>query len=378
MDDPYEMPNEEVKDILDRLAQRLGLAERQEVLPTRCAAESFQGRLRNKNTPRHKFCDMKPPCTDCPCDSPKQAKSPTLQQSDNNQKERHNRRKVEVYGGFDKGKISKRRFEKLILLNVTPGFALIDTGAQHGVIGKENFRKLCERLAKQNLRPREVSSSITGATGIGGDTSFLGTYEIPVGVAGCSGVLTLSVTEKNLPPLLPVGFTKRLGMVLDQSENLATWKALRGKTSEILDLDSGHIAMDILEYGPNGWSNPHANPRVVLGDNCVRDETATGADFRLDSEADTSSVPIKAKTKSARKPKTVKTVAFEGDQAEPVLEVCYGRGLDGRQIEYYQPVSAPRPVDLSPTQHYSMEDSCLLYTSPSPRDLSTSRMPSSA
>ena len=115
--------------------------------------------------------------------------------------------------------------------------------------------------------------------------------------------------------------------------------------------------MDILEYGPKGWSNPHANPRVVLGDNCVRDETATGADFRLDSEAETSSVPIKAKTKSARKPKTVKTVAFEGDQAEPVLEVCYGRGLDGRQIEYYQPVSAPRPVDLSPTQHYSMEDS---------------------
>ena len=47
-----------------------------------------------------------------------------------------------------------------------------------------------------------MESSVTGATGIGGDTSFLGTYEIPVGVAGCSGVLTLSVTEKNLPPLL--------------------------------------------------------------------------------------------------------------------------------------------------------------------------------
>ena len=43
---------------------------------------------------------------------------------------------------------------------------------------------------------------------------------------------------------------KETPIFLDQSENLATWKALRGKTSEILDLDSGHIAMDILEFGP--------------------------------------------------------------------------------------------------------------------------------
>ena len=32
----------------------------------------------------------------------------------------------------------------------------------------------------------------------------------------------------------------------------------------------------------------------------------------------------------------------------------------------------------TPTQHYIWEQDCLLYTSPSPRDLSTARMPSSA
>ena len=270
MDELDNMPDTKIKAILDRLAHRLGLAQQREALPPKCSTSSFQGRLRDKGTSRYKICDMKSPCIDCSCDSPKQAKNPTSLQSEiSTKRDKNTNRAAEIYGGFEKGKMSKRKIKKLILLNVTPGFALIDTGAQHGVIGKENFNKLCDRLAKQNLRPREVSSSVTGATGIGGDTNFLGTYEIPVGVAGCSGVLTLSVTEKNLPPLLPVGFTKRLGMVLDQSENLATWKALRGKTSEILDLDSGHIAMDILEYGPDGWKNPHVNPRVVLGENCV-------------------------------------------------------------------------------------------------------------
>ena len=198
MDEPDNMPDTKIKDILDRLAQRLGLAQQGEVLPPKCSTSSFQGRLRDKSTSRYKVCNMKSPCIDCSCDSPKQAKNPTLQQSDNSQKESKAKHSTAgIYGGFEKGKMSKRKMQKLILLNVTPGFALIDTGAQHGVIGKDNFRKLCDRLAKQNLRPREVKSSVTGATGIGGDTNFLGTYEIPVGVAGCSGVLTLSVTEKN-------------------------------------------------------------------------------------------------------------------------------------------------------------------------------------
>ena len=241
MDGSLEMPNEQILEVLDRLAKRLGLAQKWEVLPTEkiCSMDSFQGRLRNKGTNRFNFCKSKSPCTDCSCAPPKQAKGHTEKQPEVSPLLKKSKdRKAEIYGGFEKGKMSKKKLEKLILLNVTPGFALIDTGAQHGVIGKQNFQNLCDRLAKQNLRPRLVESSITGATGIGGDTNFLGTYtgiggdtnflgtyEIPVGVAGCSGVLTLSVTEKNLPPLLPVGFTKRLGMVLDQSENLATWKA---------------------------------------------------------------------------------------------------------------------------------------------------------
>ena len=35
-------------------------------------------------------------------------------------------------------------------------------------------------------------------------------------------------------------------------------------------------------------------------------------------------------------------------------------------------------VVLGSQSHSTMEETCLLYTSPSPRDLSTSRMPSSA
>jgi hypothetical protein len=46
--------------------------------------------------------------------------------------------------------------QTLVGLLVTPGFGLIDTGAQHGVIGLSDFNKLCERLAEHGLKPRPL------------------------------------------------------------------------------------------------------------------------------------------------------------------------------------------------------------------------------
>ena len=47
--------------------------------------------------------------------------------------------------------------------------------------------------------------------------------------------------------------------------------------------------------------------------------------------------------------------------------------------QYLRPTAKHRPIDrYAPEEEFEHYKLCLLYTSPSPRDLSTSRMPSSA
>ena len=117
MDGSLEMPNEQILEVLDRLAKRLGLAQKWEVLPTEktCSMDSFQGRLRNKGTNRFNFCKSKSPCTDCSCAPPKQAKGHTEKQPEVSPLLKKSKdRKAEIYGGFEKGKMSKKKLEKLI------------------------------------------------------------------------------------------------------------------------------------------------------------------------------------------------------------------------------------------------------------------------
>ena len=72
-------------------------------------------------------------------------------------------------------------------------------------------------------------------------------------------------------------------------------------------------------------------------------------------------------------------VTFVSETATPVSDVKTSN--ENTADEYGKPAELPRPSDVSVEafEHklYEFLD-CLLYTSPSPRDLSTSRMPSSA
>ena len=63
---------------------------------------------------------------------------------------------------------------------VTPGFALIDTAAQHGTIGQDDYRQLCERLAVQGLKPRKVPTRPVRAVGVGGTTMPLQSARFPL------------------------------------------------------------------------------------------------------------------------------------------------------------------------------------------------------
>ena len=64
-------------------------------------------------------------------------------------------------------------------LVVTPGYALLDTGAQQAVMGKREFDDLVERLRVFGLKPNVLPTNTRGGAGIGGTTEFLATVEIP-------------------------------------------------------------------------------------------------------------------------------------------------------------------------------------------------------
>ena len=171
--------------------------------------------------------------------------------------------------------------ESFIGLYVTPGFALIDTGAQHGVIGKPDYQTLCERLAVQGLKPRILPTFNANAQGVGGTTTFVLSAELPIAIQGVNGVLPINVIDNPLPFLLPMSFCKKLGMVLDTVENTATWKHI-GKVSEVIELPSEHIAIDILEFPPGGWTNPHEQQTALLFNrDGKRNLSIKRADFEL-------------------------------------------------------------------------------------------------
>ena len=57
--------------------------------------------------------------------------------------------------------------EVFIGLAVTPGWALVDTGAQHGVLGPQAYQQIFERLVLHGLKPRIIDTLQLTASGVG-------------------------------------------------------------------------------------------------------------------------------------------------------------------------------------------------------------------
>ena len=85
---------------------------------------------------------------------------------------------------------------------VLAGKALVDTGAQHGVIGLPSYRALVAKLAEQGLKPKQIETLNVAAAGIGGQTKLLLSAETPTAIAGCSGIVTVHAIEQDMPMLL--------------------------------------------------------------------------------------------------------------------------------------------------------------------------------
>ena len=79
-----------------------------------------------------------------------------------------------------------------------------------------------------------------------------------------------------------------------------------------------------------------------------------------------------------RTPHVAPAAAYECSERAPVTHtilISDERDEQGSATTWTFPMGLPQSMGLAVV---SLVDTCLLYTSPSPRDLSTSRMPSSA
>ena len=93
--------------------------------------------------------------------------------------------------------------QSFIGLATIPGRALVDTGAQHGVCGAGACAQIEQCLAMVRLKPRVVPTLQITARGVGGPTTFRKSAEIPLGIAGISGILTVHTVDIEIPLLLP-------------------------------------------------------------------------------------------------------------------------------------------------------------------------------
>ena len=114
-------------------------------------------------------------------------------------------------------------------LTLTTTHGLVDTGAQHGVIGQEQYECIVAFLRTHGLKPRSLPTQRGGATGVGGESQFILTSEVPTAIKGVCGTVRLNVLSEPVPFLLPVSFSEHLGMILNMPEKSIYWKHIDRK-----------------------------------------------------------------------------------------------------------------------------------------------------
>ena len=84
-------------------------------------------------------------------------------------------------------------------VTLDPGEILSDSGAQEGLVGKQQLDKWCTLLAEHSLQVEWSQEKPESASGIGGMTKPIGVVYVPVGLAGCHGVIRFTVVEQDVP-----------------------------------------------------------------------------------------------------------------------------------------------------------------------------------
>ena len=95
---------------------------------------------------------------------------------------------------------------------------------------------------------------------------------------------------------------------------------------------------------------------------------------------DGESVPVTAVSVCGNFIADIKTSERDGYNAFVVSKTTKSNNINKAKSEFYKKINLEPGIlaEFRSSEEISEEYDCLLYTSPSPRDLSTSRMPSSA
>ena len=89
------------------------------------------------------------------------------------------------------------QYDTFVGMTLPASGGLLDTGAQHGVVGKPHFDRLEKELAQYGLKVRRLPMTMKDASGIGGSTEFLEIVDVPIVLGGVSGTVTLNVIEQD-------------------------------------------------------------------------------------------------------------------------------------------------------------------------------------
>ena len=85
----------------------------------------------------------------------------------------------------------------------------------------------------------------------------IGIVCVPVGLAGCNGIIRFTVVEQDVPPLLPVGIMRTLQASLDLTDDgdKVIFRQF-GRESSLRTLQSGHTVIRADQFDPDGWQLP--------------------------------------------------------------------------------------------------------------------------
>ena len=159
-----------------------------------------------------------------------------------------------------------------------PGEVLCDTGAQEGLVGKQQIDKWCKLLAEHGLQVEWSQEKPESASGIGGVTQPIGVENIPVGLAGCNGIIRTTVVEQDISPLLSVGIMRTVQASLDLTDDgdQGIFRQLAGESS-LRTVQSGHTVIRADQFDPactrdpDAWTTTHQQETMTQHTHAVAD-----------------------------------------------------------------------------------------------------------
>ena len=110
--------------------------------------------------------------------------------------------------------------------------------------GNSNLTR-CKLLAEHGLQVERSQEKPESASSIGGVTQPIGVVYVPVGLAGCNGIMRFTVVEQDVPPRLD----------LTDDGDKVNFRQFGGESS-LRTLQSGHTVIRADQFDPDGWQLP--------------------------------------------------------------------------------------------------------------------------